>query len=48
MPTTIPLRARKTSDYFPLFVLLIAAAFFVVELVDPAPISVDAATVASP
>jgi hypothetical protein len=48
MPTMISARARQTADYFPLFVILIAAAFFVVELVDPAPITVDAATFASP
>jgi hypothetical protein len=48
MPTVIPIRIRKSKDLFPIFVLILAAAFFVVELVDPAPTAVEAAALVSP
>jgi hypothetical protein len=48
MPTLIPVKPRKSTDLFLLFVVLLAAAFMGVEVVDPAPITADAAIIASP
>jgi hypothetical protein len=48
MPTSIPVKPCKGNDYFLLFVVLLAAAFMGVEVIDPAPVTADAAIVASP
>lgn len=43
MPTTLPPRPSRRPDLFLVFLVAVAAAFFVVEIVDPAPIEVEAA-----
>jgi hypothetical protein len=48
MPTTLPIRARKRIDPMLLFVIALGAAFLVIELVDPAPMDVEAALVTAP
>ena len=49
MPTLLPNRtARRTPVLFGLFLCALFAASFVVEVVDPAPMDVEAAWLASP
>jgi hypothetical protein len=48
MPTTLPIRARKKIDLFMVFVIAVGAAFFVIEVADPAPMDVEAGFLASP
>ena len=48
MPTTLPTRVRHNHDLFLLFVIALAAAFFALEVADPAPMDVEAALIASP
>ena len=43
MPTTLPIRRRSRPDLFVVFLLALTAAFFVVEIIDPAPVEVEAA-----
>ena len=43
MPTTLPRRPPPRPDLFIFFLLALTAAFFVVEIVDPAPVEVEAA-----
>ena len=43
MPTTLPKRRPPRPDLFLVFLLALTAAFFIVEIVDPAPIEVEAA-----
>lgn len=48
MPTTLPPRAGKPIDLVLLFVVALGAAFFAIEVADPAPMDVEAAFVALP
>jgi hypothetical protein len=48
MPTTLPPRARKKPDLFFAFLFALASAFFVIELVDPAPMNLEAAMFVAP
>ena len=48
MPTSLPQRKRKAPDPFVVFVLSLAVAFFVIEIVDPAPMDVQAQLIATP
>ena len=47
MPTTIP-RERKSPILFLIFICALFIAAFAMEVIDPAPIDVDAATMAAP
>ena len=48
MPTNLPARPPRESHAFALFALLIALSFFVIEIVDPASMESQAASIASP
>ena len=50
MPTTLPNRhlRRTKPDFWVLFLVALAIGFVVVELVDPAPMDVEAALIAAP
>ena len=48
MPTDFPPRPKKARDFFVLFALLIGLSFFVIEIVDPASMSVEASSIAAP
>jgi hypothetical protein len=50
MPTSLPSRPirRAKLDIWVVFVVALATGFFVVELLDPAPMDVAAAWVAAP
>ena len=46
MPTSLPVRARKKPDLWMIFVIALGAAFFVIEIADPASMDVEAALTA--
>lgn len=48
MPTNLPARPPRESYAFALFAVLIALSFFVIEMVDPASMESQAASIASP
>ena len=48
MPTTLRTRARRGHNSFALFAVLIGLSFFVIEVLDPAPMSVEASAIVSP
>ena len=48
MPTNLPLRRKVKADLFVLFAIVLGVSFFVIEIVDPAPMQVEASEIASP
>ena len=48
MPTTLPRKARRGRNSFALFAVLLGLSFFVIEVLDPAPMSVEASAIVSP
>ena len=49
MPTSLPKRVRRRRpDMFIVLLMALGAAFLVIEILDPAPMQVEAAWLASP
>jgi hypothetical protein len=48
MPTSLPARPPRQSHAFALFAALIALSLFAIEIIDPAPMESQAASIASP
>ena len=45
MPTDLPTRWRRRPDLVLVFLVALCTAFFIIEIVDPAPMDVEAALV---